>query len=49
VTATPYRGWSEVPPVTVADGVLTGFLRAGRTVSVLVSCVGGAPEFAVSG
>jgi hypothetical protein len=49
VTATPDRGWSEVPPVAVGDGMLTGFLRGGRTVSVLVSCVAGSPEFSVSG
>jgi hypothetical protein len=49
VTATPDRGWSQVPPVTVGDGLLTGFTRGGRTVSVLVTCVGGNPEFAVSG
>ncbi len=48
VTAAPQDRWIVVAPVVEGDRVRTGFHKNQRTISVLITCVEGAPEFAVS-
>ena len=48
VTSAPQEGWIVVAPVVEGDSVRTGFHKNPRTITVLIACVKGAPEFSVS-